>query len=144
MKRVTIVSVACAVVLGLNAAGASADPLDRCNTDATWQVGFFDVPAYAYRTLDASPAGCEEVPTTLRLELLGVRTIGFGSDAFFDTARSLPDHYAGTIEGRTPDTLSATLTGYSPSGWAATEVHTPAGGCGTGCFRTHVSLTVGG
>ena len=144
MRRPMTALAACVMVLGIGAPSSSADPVDACKTRATWQVEFFTIPAYADRVLDAVPAGCEEVPARLRVDLLGLRTVGLGSDAFASRAISLDGSYVGTIQGVDPGLLSATLSTVSLSRFATSEAHTPAGSCGQACYRTQVRLITGG
>jgi hypothetical protein len=143
MKRVTIAAAVCAGVLGVSAPGASADPLDRCETTATWKVHLWPAPAYADRTIHTTHAACNEVPSVVRVRLDAVFTSGLPTDVFAAVATDSTGSRVGVVEGTDAGRLNANLASRGPA-WAADEVHRASGGCGNGCYRTNVTVVVGG
>jgi hypothetical protein len=152
MRRVMIAGAACAAALCVGAPAASADPVDTCETTATWNMDWeFGETVYADRTLDTSPAGCEEVPQTVRLRVEGVIGVGLKHlhealpwSTLTGVAFNTDEGVAGPVHFATPGDLNATLTWVSQEGWTATEAHTAAPSCTHPCYTTEVSIVVGG
>jgi len=152
MRRVTIAGAVCAAALLIGAPAASADPVDRCVTTATWNLDWhLSDPTWLDRTLDTSPAGCEEVPQTVRLRYQWSGAFGLKDlhealpwSTLAGPAYNVEQGVSGPVHVVEPDVLNGTLSWASPQGWTATEVHTAAPSCAYPCFTTEVSIVVGG
>lgn len=162
MKRVSIVVVGCFVALVVGAQAASAEVLKKtvvtCQTGATWQLTRGGT-ASALVTLDATDAtGCTNVNAEIEDDLNFLLrsydyaypglTIGFdlvgaivtGAPQFAGVATAGGRVY-GPVAVANAESLTATLSGLSLAGGNIVQEHLPAGGCGTECYRTSVTLT---
>lgn len=159
MRRAMVAIAACGAMLGLAAPTSSAAVhrvVDVCQGTATWQVTIDPDPgeSSAVRTLDAGQEGCRAVHAELKDDgNFSIRSEDAGGTVTHDHpmegafVTGVPA-FVGVLNSSNPggrgpivivgDSLAASLTYVDTSPTVTTEVHTPDGRCGAGCYKTKV------